>query len=49
MLTTAQVLTIPEGTQGFWVYFDTSRVGFGLCVYIEWLSYSLCLHIVEGT
>ena len=29
--TTALVLTLPEGTQGFVVYYDASRVGLG-CV-----------------
>ncbi|KAH0674488.1 hypothetical protein KY290_024657 [Solanum tuberosum] len=33
-LTTAPVLTLPEGTQGFVVYCDTSRVGLG-CVLMQ--------------
>ncbi|WMV37258.1 hypothetical protein MTR67_030643 [Solanum verrucosum] len=33
-LTTAPVLTLPEGTQGFVVYYDASRVGLG-CVLMQ--------------
>ena len=33
-LTSAPVLTLPEGTKGFVVYCDTSRVGLG-CVFIQ--------------
>ncbi|WMV45494.1 hypothetical protein MTR67_038879, partial [Solanum verrucosum] len=33
-LTTAPILTLPEGTQGFIVYCDASRVGVG-CVFMQ--------------
>ena len=31
-LTSALVLTLPEGTKGFVVYFDASRVGLGYVI-----------------
>ena len=31
-LTTTQVLTMSEGSQGFMVYCDASRIGFTLCI-----------------
>ena len=38
-LTSAPVLTLPEGTKGFVVYCDASRVGFA---YATWESNSIC-------
>ena len=31
----APILTLSESTQGFVVYCDASKVGFGMCVYAE--------------
>ncbi|KAH0747210.1 hypothetical protein KY285_008867 [Solanum tuberosum] len=35
-LTFAPVLTLSEGTDGFVVYCDASRVGVGMCAYTKW-------------
>ncbi|KAH0706534.1 hypothetical protein KY285_012312 [Solanum tuberosum] len=47
-LTTALVLTLPEGTQGFVIYCDVSRVGLG-CVLVQngkiWHHYLYGVHV----
>ena len=43
-LTTGPVFTLPEGTQGFVVYYDTYRFWFGcMLMQNEKEGYSLCL------
>ena len=41
-ITFTLVLTLPEGTKGFVVYCDASRVGFMVCAYATWEGDSLC-------
>ena len=41
------VLTLPEGTKGFVVYCDASRVGFMVCAYATWEGNRLCFYVLN--
>ena len=49
LLTTAPIMTLPVEGEVFFVYCDSSRIGFRLCINAEGKSDSLCFETVEGS